>query len=44
MNDLMLDGWISRYEALWLPLSDAGVCVDLLICCFIFSETEPATS
>jgi len=43
-NDLMLDGWVSRYEALWLPLSDDGANVDLLICAFIFAETEPAAT
>ncbi|HXQ50619.1 MAG TPA: PAS domain-containing protein [Stellaceae bacterium] len=44
IHDLVLDGWISRYEALWLPLSDDGVHVDLLVCGIIFAETEPALS
>jgi len=38
MNDLVLDGWASRYEALWLPLSDDGVTVDLLVCTMIYGE------
>jgi hypothetical protein len=41
--DLVLDGWISRYEALWLPLSDDGINVTLLICAMMYGETEPAT-
>jgi hypothetical protein len=42
MNDLMLDGWTSRYEALWLPLSDDGVDVNLLVCAMIYGELGPA--
>jgi len=37
-NDLLLDGWTSRYEALWLPLSDDGVRVTLLVCAMIYGE------
>ena len=43
-NDLMLDGWTSRYEALWLPLSDDGVNVNLLVCAMIYGELESVTS
>jgi hypothetical protein len=42
LHDLVLDGWISRYEALWLPLSDDGVHVDLLICAIIYGEIGSA--
>jgi hypothetical protein len=44
MHDLLLDGWISRYEALWLPLSDDGVHVDLLVCAMIYGEIGAVTS
>ena len=44
MHDLILDGWISRYEALWLPLSDDGVNVDLLICAIIYGEIESVSA
>jgi len=37
-NNLTLDGWTSRYEALWLPLSDDGINVDLLVCTMIYGE------
>ncbi len=40
-NDLMLDGWTSRYEALWLPLSDDGTNVDMLACAMIYGELGP---
>ncbi len=43
-HDLILDGWISRYEALWLPLSGDGTHIDLLICAIIFGETGSAPS
>jgi len=42
-NDLMLDGWTSRYEALWLPLADDGVRVDVLVCGMIYGELGPVT-
>jgi len=42
MNDLFLDGWGSRYEALWLPFSDDGMDVTLLICGIIFGEMAAA--
>ena len=38
MNDLFLDGWGSRYEALWLPFSDDGIDVNLLVCAMIYGE------
>lgn len=38
LNDLLLDGWTSRYEALWLPFSDDGVHVNLLVCGMIYGE------
>lgn len=40
-NDLWLDGRTSHYEALWLPLSDDGVRVTMLVCGLIYGE--PAT-
>ena len=43
-NDLMLDGWTSRYEALWLPLSDDGKRVTMLVCAMIYGELGPAAS
>jgi hypothetical protein len=43
-HDLILDGWISRYEALWLPLSNDGVHVDLLVCAIIYGEIGSVTS
>jgi hypothetical protein len=42
MNDLIVDGWVSRYEALWLPLSDDGIEVDLLVCAMIYGEAGSA--
>ena len=42
IHDRILDDRLSRYEALWLPLADDGVHVDLLICALIYGETEPA--
>lgn len=42
MNDLTLDGWNSRYEALWLPFSDDGVHVNLLACGMIYGELGAA--
>jgi hypothetical protein len=44
MNDLFLDGWGSRYEALWLPLGDDGETVDLLICALIYGELDTVTA
>jgi hypothetical protein len=43
-NDLTLDGWTSRYEALWLPLSGDGVHVDLLICAMVYGELVVAVA
>jgi hypothetical protein len=43
-NDLLLDAWTSRYEALWLPFSDDGAQVDLLVCAMIYGEIESATT
>ncbi|HUK61456.1 MAG TPA: PAS domain-containing protein [Stellaceae bacterium] len=42
MNDLMLDGWTSRYEALWVPLGEDGTQVDMLMCAMIYGELGPA--
>jgi hypothetical protein len=42
MNDLVLDGRRSRYEALWLPFSDDGTAVNLLICAMIYGEASAA--
>lgn len=42
MNDLLLDNCMSRYEALWLPFSDDGVQVDLLLCAMIYGELASA--
>lgn len=44
MNDLALDGWTSRYEALWLPFSGDAVHVDLLVCAMMYGEIEPVAS
>jgi hypothetical protein len=44
MNDLTLDGWSSRYEALWLPFSEDGVSVTLLVCAMIYGELASVTS
>jgi hypothetical protein len=44
IHDRILDDRLSRYEALWLPLSGDQVHVDLLICALIYGETEPATA
>jgi hypothetical protein len=44
MNELALDGWMSRYEALWLPFSDDGGTVDLLVCGMIYGELGPVAS
>lgn len=44
MNDLILDGWSSRYEALWLPFSDDGARVNLLACAMIYGELGAAVS
>jgi hypothetical protein len=41
VNDLVLGGRISRYEALWLPYSDDGFRVDMLICAIVTAEIEP---
>jgi hypothetical protein len=38
MNDLVLDGWSSHYEALWLPFSDDGTNVNMLVCAMIYGE------
>jgi hypothetical protein len=43
MNDLFLDGWGSRYEALWLPFSDDGIEVNLLVCAMIYGELASAS-
>ena len=43
-NDLLLDAWTSRYEALWLPFADDGERVDLLVCAMIYGELESVTS
>ena len=43
-NDLLLDGWSSRYEALWLPFSDDGVSINLLVCAMIYGELGPAAA
>jgi hypothetical protein len=37
-NDLWLDGRTSHYEALWLPLSEDGVRVTMLVCGLIYGE------
>jgi hypothetical protein len=44
MHDLILDGSISRYEALWLPLSGDAAHVDLLICAMIYGAIGSALS
>lgn len=43
-NDLVLDGWGSRYEALWLTFSDDGVEVTLLACAMIYGELGVVTA
>jgi hypothetical protein len=43
MNDLFLDGWGSRYEALWLPFSDDGIDVNLLVCAMIYGDLASAS-
>jgi hypothetical protein len=43
-NDLLLDGWTSRYEALWLPFSDDGTHVNLLACAMIYGELGSVTA
>ncbi|HUB95230.1 MAG TPA: PAS domain-containing protein [Stellaceae bacterium] len=42
MNDLLLDGWTSRYEALWLPLGDDGAHANVLVCGMIYGELGSA--
>ncbi len=44
LNDLTVDGWTSRYEALWLPLSADGINVDLLVCTMIYGEIGAAAA
>jgi len=43
LNDLILDDASSRYEALWLPFSDDGVNVTLLVCAMIYGELATVT-
>jgi len=43
-NDMFLDGWGSRYQALWLPLGDDGETVDLLVCALIYGELDTVTA
>jgi hypothetical protein len=37
-HDLVLDGQLRNYEALWLPLADDGTTVTMLLCALIFEN------
>lgn len=41
-HDRVIDGWPMPYEALWLPFSDQGTEITMLLCALVYDVRKPS--